>query len=57
MIDNDILTASEAIKEFAAKLKERLFYECGDINYTEVCDTKRVIDKLIKEMTEVEENE
>lgn len=42
----------QAIKEFAEKLKKRLFYNCGDINYTEVCDTQRLIDNLVKEMTE-----
>ena len=41
---------AEAIKEFAKRLKDRLFYECGDINYSETCDTRRLIDNLVKEM-------
>lgn len=41
---------SEAIKEFAERLKKDLFYKCGDLNYTETCDTRRLIDNLVKEM-------
>lgn len=41
---------SEAIKEFAERLKSRLFYECGDINFSETCETRRLIDNLLAEM-------
>ena len=41
---------SEAIKEFAERLKNDLFYKCGDLNYTETCDTRRLIDNIVKEM-------
>ena len=40
----------EGIKEFAERLKKDLFYKCGDINYTEICDIRRLIDNLVKEM-------
>ena len=41
---------SEGIKEFAERLKGKLFCECGDINYSEFCETRRLIDKLVKAM-------
>lgn len=41
---------AEAIKEFAERLKNDLFYKCGDLNYTETCDTRRLIDNIVKEM-------
>jgi len=41
---------AEAYKEFAEKLKEEMFYKCGDMNYTENCDLRRLIDNLSKEM-------
>ena len=48
---------SEAVKEFAERLKEKSFQSFGNYGITrdvvEVCD----IDNLIKEMTEVNENE
>lgn len=44
---------AEAIKELAEKLKKDLFYKCGDMNYTETCEARKVIDSLVKEMTEV----
>ena len=40
----------DAIKEFAEKMKGKLFYECGDINYSETCEIRRIIDTLVKEM-------
>ena len=41
---------AEAYKEFAERLKKELFYKCGDINYSETCDTRKLIDNLLKEM-------
>lgn len=41
---------SEAIKEFAERLKGKLFYECGDINFSETCEIRRIVDNLVKEM-------
>lgn len=43
-------TKIKAYKEFAEKLKEEMFYKCGDMNYTENCDLRRLIDNLLKEM-------
>lgn len=40
---------SEAYKEFAEKLKKDLFYRCGDIDYSETCDLRKLIDNLLKE--------
>ena len=60
--DNGVeLIKSEAIKEFAEKLKEeavtRLYYgKCFKLGYHE-CVEVEVIDNLIKEMTEVETNQ
>ena len=41
---------TEAYKEFAERLKKDLFYKCGDINYSETCDLRNLIDNLLKEM-------
>ena len=41
---------AEAYKEFAERLKKDLFYKCGDINYSETCDLRNLIDNLLKEM-------
>ena len=41
---------AEAYKEFAERLKKELFYKCGDINYSETCDTRKLIDNLLKEL-------
>ena len=46
---------AEAYKEFAEKLKKDLFYKCGDINYSETCDFRKLIDNLLKEMVGEEE--
>ena len=46
---------NEAIKEFAERLKKNLFYRCGDINYSETCDLRKLIDNLLKEMVGEEE--
>lgn len=46
---------SEAYKEFAERLKKDLFYKCGDIDYSETCDLRKLIDNLLKEMIGVEE--
>ena len=43
---------SEAIKEFAERLKADLFYKCGDMNYTETREARKLIDNLVKEMKE-----
>lgn len=43
------IVKSEAIKEFAEKLKGKLFYECGDINFSETCEIRRIVDNLVKE--------
>lgn len=40
---------NEAVKEFAERLKKDLFYKCGDMNYTETCEARRLIDNLVKE--------
>ncbi len=45
----------EAYKEFAERLKKDLFYKCGDINYSETCDLRNLIDNLLKEMVGEEE--
>ena len=50
----DILKA-EAYKEFAERMKKDLFYKCGDINYSETCDLRKLIDNLLKEMVGEEE--
>ena len=44
------LARTEAIKEFAERLKGKLFYECGDINFSETGEIRRIIDTLVKEM-------
>ena len=46
---------AEAYKEFAERLKKDLFYKCGDINYSETCDLRNLIDNLLKEMVGEEE--
>ena len=45
---------AEAIKEFADRLNAEMFYKCGDMNYTETCEARRLINDLVKEMTEEE---
>lgn len=40
---------NSAIKEFIERLKKELFYKCGDINYSEICDIRKLIDNLLKE--------
>lgn len=42
---------NDGIKEFAEKLKADMFYKCGDINYTETSEARKLIDNLVKEMT------
>ena len=46
---------TEAVKEFAERLKKDLFYKCGDINYSETCDLRNLIDNILKEMVGEEE--
>lgn len=41
---------AETYKEFGERLKNDLFYKCGDINYSETCDLRKLIDNLLKEM-------
>ena len=48
--DYNAKTKAEAYKEFAERLKKDLFYKCGDINYSETCDLRNLIDNLLKEM-------
>lgn len=43
---------TDTVREMQARLKGDLFYKCGDINYSEVCDTRKLIDQIAKEMLE-----
>lgn len=45
----------EIAREFADRLKADLFYKCGDMNYTETCEARRLIDNLVKEMEKEDE--
>lgn len=54
LIDDVKRARAEAIKEFAERLNAEMFYKCGDTNYTETCEARRLIDNLVKEMTEEE---
>ena len=54
LVDEMKKARAEAIKEFSKKLNAEMFYKCGDMNYTETCEARRLIDNLVKEMTEEE---
>ena len=41
---------ADTVRKMQERLKKDLFYKCGDMNYTETCDARRLIDQIAKEM-------